>query len=593
MPMFKTKPPKKPPLYRLEPFKGIDLSTTSTQISEHNSPDMLNFNIDERGALNKRTGYERVFQTSLGTGKINGIFQFNGVFLIAHGTNLYTQSGSDQPVSIYSNKADADTSFFVMEDKCYIMDGTNFLVYDGTTVSKVEDNPYIPTLTIARAPSGGGTPNEDFNLLGAGFKDSFSADGTATIYQLSLTGLDATTVTAVVNGVNKTEGTDFTVDRTLGKVTFTTAPTTGTDNVIITAYKTYADKPLDIKKCRFNVLFGGNNDTRVFISGNPDKSNYVWRSGLYDPSYWPENGFYKIGNHEAVQGFAKQYDYLVIFKEHSMWNMQYSLPSGATEPSFPLKPINDKVGTLAQNSIQIIQNNPISLDEKGVYAVTSTNVRDEINVQHVSERVDAKLLVESNLQNAISVDFDRKYWLVVNNNAYIFDYAINEWYIYNNITANCFYVSDSTLYFGSNTDGIVYQFKKTTDLYPYNDDGVAINAYWYSKLINFQSPEMLKIVRHIYMTIKPDVHTSADLYLRTDKKGEYFVATKRVDQFNLLYLDLTKFSLITSDIPQELSKKLKEKKITHIQFKLQNNALDESLGVTSFGIDYEFQRAVK
>lgn len=594
---FKLPKQNNPSIYRIEPFAGLDLSATPTQIDDHHSPDMLNMNTDERGALNKRTGYDRVYTTSLGTGKINGLFLFTKsdgttVLLIAHGTSLYTQSGSSQPVSIYSTKANADTSFFVMQDKCYIMDGTNYLVYDGTTVSQI--TPYIPTLSISNTPTGGGSSFEDFNLLGAGFKQQFSGTGTDTTFQLSLKGLDSTTVKANVDAVDKTEGTDFTVDRVNGKVTFTTAPSSGgTNNVIITAYKTYSDKPNYIKKCVYNIEYGGNNDSHVFVSGNPDYKNRVWRSGVYDPTYFPENGFYNIGSsNEKVQGFVKQYDYLVIEKEHSKWNMIYSLDSSGNV-SFPTKPINSQAGTLAPKSIQIIENNPVSLDEKGVYELVSSNVRDENNIQLISYAINNKLLKEPNLKNAVSIDFDRKYWLAVNGNVYVYDYQQKEWYIYDNINVNWFIVMDLYLYFGSSTDGLLYKFKKSTDSYPYNDDGVAINAYWRSKLIDFQAPEMTKMVRSLFMTLAPDVHTSANIYIRTDKKGETLIDSPRMDQFNLLYLDLTKFSLITSDIPQEIKKKIKEKKITHVQLKLENNALNESLGVTSLGINYVLQNYVR
>lgn len=88
------KMPPDPPLLRIEPFQGINLSTTPTQINDHQSPDMLNIAIDGKGALNKRTGYEKVFQTSLGVGKVNGLFNFkkpDGTteILMAHGGNLY------------------------------------------------------------------------------------------------------------------------------------------------------------------------------------------------------------------------------------------------------------------------------------------------------------------------------------------------------------------------------------------------------------------------------------------------------------------------------------------------------------------------
>lgn len=83
-----------PPLLRIEPFKGINLSVTPTQIDQHQSPDMLNMTIDERGSLNKRTGYTRVISQPIGVGKINGMFHYNKQdgteeFLFAHGTKLY------------------------------------------------------------------------------------------------------------------------------------------------------------------------------------------------------------------------------------------------------------------------------------------------------------------------------------------------------------------------------------------------------------------------------------------------------------------------------------------------------------------------
>ncbi len=88
------KPPKEPPLYRIDSFKGINVSTTATQIEENQSPDMLNIMLDERGALNKRTGYDRVFLNPLGAGQVNGLYAYrkhDGTIdmLIAHGNKLY------------------------------------------------------------------------------------------------------------------------------------------------------------------------------------------------------------------------------------------------------------------------------------------------------------------------------------------------------------------------------------------------------------------------------------------------------------------------------------------------------------------------
>ncbi len=482
------------------------------------------------------------------------------------------------------------TTSFVLGKKMYFLNGTDYFSYDGVQCQNVV--PYIPTLAISKPPDGGGTTFEDFNLLGAGFKDSFSADGTATVYQLSLTNLDSTAVTAVVNNVAKVEGTDFTVDRVLGKVTFTSAPTTGTNNVIVTAYKTQTGFADRIKKCRFHVFFGGANDTRVFISGNPDFPNQIWRSGLYDPTYWPENGFYKIGSDsDKVQGFSKQYNYLVIHKEFSLWNMNYELVNGVA--SFPIKPINDQVGTFAPRTIQSIENNPVSLSRDGVYMLTASNVRDERNVVHISEQVDAKLLKEIDLQSVQSIDFDKKYWLAINGNVYIYDYLIKEWYLYDNINTSCLLERDGVLFFGSSTGGVVYRFVDETHLKPYEDDGVAIHAYWYSKLFNFDNPEHLKIVQRLFIEMKPNKHTSVKVYARSDRKGETLLLNTRMDQFDFLRLDFNRFSFVTSDIPQDTGKKVKMKKITHFQLKLENTSIDEGLGIMGLSLKWGLQNEVK
>jgi hypothetical protein len=587
------KQPPEPPLLRIEPFKGLNLSVTPTQIDDHQSPDLLNVSSDERGALNKRTGYERVFPASLGTGAINGAYEYrkaNGtvLFLLAWGTNLYAQSGNAQPVSIYSGLANSKVNFFTVNDKCYIMDGANYLVYDGTTVSAV--TPYIPTISISKVPAGGGTSYEDFNLLGAGFKDSFSADGVATVYQLSLINLDATTVTILVDNVAKVEGTDFTVNRVTGKVTSTATWAKGTNNVIITAYKTQVGFPDRIKKCRFHTIFGGSNDTRVFVSGNNDMKGYVWRLGLDDPTYAPENGFYKYS--DTVAGFSKQYDYLVVHMANGYRVINYVIDANGVA-SFPSKPINDQVGTLAEKSIQIIENNPVSLSKNGVYEVVQSNVRDERNVQHISENVDAKLLLEPNLDKAISVDYGNKYWLAVNGNVYLYDYRIREWFIYDNIKANCFIEIDGELHFGSSTDGLLYRFMKESEVNPFNDDEMEIDSYWKSKQFTFGADELRKLVEKVYFGLKPMTRTSADLYYISNKKESELVKTSRMDLLDFRNIDFNQWTFILSAFPQGSMAKIKAKKITHFQLVIKNGKIDEGLGLLSVGIRYRYQSAIK
>jgi hypothetical protein len=586
--------PQTPPLLRVEPFKGINLSVTPTQIDNSQAADILNMNIDERGALNKRTGYTRVFPTSLGAGRINGTFEYrkkDGTvkFLIAHGIKLYTQAANAQPIEIYSGIANQAVSFFVMNDKCYIMDGVNYLVYDGTTVSAIV--PYIPQLTISGKPglNPAGTLLEDINLLGSGFKETYSGDAIGKDFALSLKPLDGTPVIVKVDNVIKTLTTDYTVDAYNAKITFVVAPPTGTNNVEITAYKIFSGFADRIKKCAFSVKFGGSSDTRMFVSGNPAMPEYVWRLGLNDPAYAPENGFYTFP--DKVMGFAKQYDYLVVERENGKHQITFDLSSG--EASFPSKPINDQVGTIAPKSIQIVENNPVSLSKNGVFMLTQSNVRDERNVQHISANVDAKLLIELNLDKAVSVDYQRKYWLAVNGNVYVFDYSISEWYVYDNINASGFIEMNGNLYFSSATEGLIYRFYKESDGSPFNDDGVAIKSAWKSKQLVFDADELKKLVERVYFSLKPMTRTSADLYYISNKKESALVKTSRMDLFDLGNIDFTNWSFTLSQFPQESMAKIKAKKVTHFQLIIKNEKLDEGLGLLSVGIKYRYQSPIK
>lgn len=594
---------KSPPLFRLEPFRGINVSGSPTEISQNQSPDMLNFNLDQNGSLNKRTGYSRVFPTSLGSGKINGLYEFkksdgSSIFLIAWGTQLFTQSGDAQPVSIYSGIVNAKVHFFINNGKCYMMNGTNFLVYDGTTISKI--TPYVPTIQMSKPPAGGGTAYEDFNLSGNKFKDSFSGTGTDTVFQLSLTVLDETTVTAQVGTTTINEGSGLIVDRVNGKVTFTTAPVSGTNNVIITAGKTVSGYAERIENCTFSIGFGGSNDTRRFISGNSNMPEYVFRSGLLDPTYWPENGYYKYS--DKVMGFTKQYDYLVIERLSGKHQVQYSM-SGDGTVTFPSKPINDEVGCIASNSIQIIDNNPVSLSKDGVYAITATNVKDERNVLHISKNIDRLLLLEAGLSNAISIDYDRKYWLAVNKKVYVLDYSqksstspFGEWYMYDNISASCFLEMGGFLYFGSNTDGIVYKFSKdANDANGFNDDGQPIHAYWKSKAITFNADERLKTIEELYIGINPMSRTSVSLSYESDKMSAVIGdnQTIKFSLFDFNYIDFNNFSFRSSQFPQEVKRKIKAKKITHFQLIITNSNLNEGLTVLSLGIKFTYGNFIR
>jgi hypothetical protein len=592
-------------IIEIRKFAGLNISTTSTQIEENETPDALNIMLDSFAEPNKRYGYTKAFPTSLGS-KIYGLFNYkkndgSATILIHCDKKLFTWNGTlgTQPVQIYASMAAFTSNYFIINNKCYILDGTNYLQYDGTSVVDVSAIAYVPTILVSSPPTGGGTANENFNLLTPAFKQSFSGDGTATAYQLAVIGLDATTVTAMVGGSAKVEGTDFTVNRTTGTVTFTVAPPTGVpNNVVITAYKTVEGNANIIKQCRNVVIYGGTNDTRVFWFGNPAYPNFMYNSGLYNPTYAPDQGFRKVGSDStAIVTAVQQYDTCVIFKAPApdgndtvIWNMSFNLDSSG-EVSFPLKPINSQVGCLSASSLQLINNDPTWLSDRGVYQLNQSNVRDERNTQHISFKIDRAadqsmvgLLEEANLSTAVAVDYDKKYILTVGSTSYVFDYRQGAWFKWSNVPASCYLAFNNFLHFGSSIGGMVYRFRQDGELNAYSDDGTAINAYWKTKVMSFNQDESLKSVPKIWFSLKPGDATSADLYYFTDNYTSPLIGTSGVSQFNYVTWDYGNFSYLLSSFPQNHVFKVKANKVVYFQMMLQNDKAGESMGILSCGI---------
>lgn len=592
----------------IQNWAGLNTATTASQIADNESPDLLNIVLDAEGRPDKRFGYNRVYATSLGAGKINGMFYWKRKdgstrFLIHHGTTLYTQTGSAQPVSTgFTTMANNRSVFFAFNDFVWIMDGTNYLRYNGTTVVTVASIAYVPTIFISTPPAGGGTFNEDINLLTPAFKQSFSGNGTAKDFQLALTNLDATAVSAVVNGTTIAEGANLTVNRTTGLCTFTTAPTTGTNNVIITAYKTQAGSANQIQQCVDFVVFGGSQDTRIFWFGNPNFPSYMYQSGLYDPSYAPANGFQKVGSDSnKIKKCMVQYDTCIILKEPDpnspeIFNMSFQLTpdsNGVLRATFPIEPINYNTGCIAIDSVQLINNTPTWLNNDGVHQLIGSNVRDERNTQHISFKIDKSAdenlvgLLDfslTNLQNSVSVDFDKKYMLAVggsSNTVFVFDYQLGVWLKWSNIPASCFVEIDGYLYFGSSATGLVYKFLKSSDSLNFRDDGVAINSYLKTKLMDCGDSQHLKSVMKLWYHLRPATLTSADISYVTDnyQSPVPLGLTSYVNLFDYSLWDYANFTYILSSFPQSTMNKIKAKKFMYLQLIVSNPRIDESMGL--------------
>ena len=623
--MAQFKVPKAPAksIQLLEDFRGVDFTNASSNIDVNRSPNCQNMIRDVPGKVRKSLGWHTV-KTYDEESKINGVFYLvkDDTPIVHCGTKLYYND-----TVIYSSMADRRSSGWVFNEKIYILDGTNYLVYYQTTsgdvvTHHVEDvctNAYIPTVTISKNPDGGGTSYEDLNLLQAGFTEQFIVDSshsTAKTFQLSFKPLDATTVTAAVlnaqsEWVTKVEGTDFTVNRTDGTITFNTAPgvtpLTGEDNVKITAYRTvsgYADK---IKKCTIGTLYGmkGGKD-RLFLSGNPDFINYDWHSQQFNYTYFADTSYSRLGSDaSAIVGYTIISNTLATHKDEVDREQNIIMRTGQVDSDnneiFTITNSVQGAGAIAPYAFAYMQTEPLFLTREGVFAVTAQDITGEKYSQNRSFYINGKLLEEEHLENAYACVFNDNYWLCINGVAYILDglqptvtdksapYSTRQYsgFYRTNIPAHIMWVRKQELYFGTNDGRICVFYTDKENLANYNDDGEPIVAIWESTDIDGELFYKNKTLRYIAIRVDSAIRTSMTLYVL--ERGfwnmiKYDNAFARYLVFSQILF--SRFSFSCDKTQKIFRTKLRVKKVDKFRLRVVNDTLNEPFGLNNIGMEF-------
>ena len=514
-------------------FRGVDFS--NKEVSLVRSPDSINMWKDYKNNLGKcietRPDMELVATYD---NTIYGLFFYkvgnNEMMLVHCGTKLYKVLDNVK-TEIFNGMKPARSSAFIYNNIFYIKDGINYLRYDGSKCSQVVG--YIPTTSIGRKPSGGGTTYEDVNMLSSYRKNTFLGDGESTEYFLDVQNIDGEAPIVRVNDNVLEYGTDFDYVTSLGKIIFTTAPsvplTDGRDNIEIIFKKTingYADR---INKCTLMQVF----DNRVFFSGNQDYPNTVWHSSLNNPTYCSDLDYYNEGlDLSPVKSMVAGNNALWVFKE----------PSQANTTVFYHNPIVDaeygKIYPSTHSSIStgcvatgINFNDDIAFfSERGMEAINGDITTEQV-VAHRSSLIDNKLLNESGYKEMILEEWEGYLLVIINNKVYLADsramftnenhneYEWFYWELSKNIT--CTKVKDGVLYLGT-VDGI-YKLTNTSDTRE-------VNSYWTTPEDEFKYPQYQKTTNkrgcvidmtgeEVKVSVKSDNKEFDDINTYTNIKG--------------------------------------------------------------------------
>ena len=578
-------------------FGGVDFRTHPTKVSLSRSPDMQNLICDQNDFLVKRTGWKTQHTYPA---PIYGLFPMpdGSGFAVHAGSKLYFRPTAGSQTELCADMNTAFSQSFVMNGVLYLLDGKTYRAVRRNAANtaweavKVQDIAYVPTTTISAEPTGGGTSYEAVNLLTPRRINTFIGNGSATQFQVDAANLDDAAVTATVNGASVAVSS---VNRATGLVTLAAAPASGNGlaNVSISFSKTVSGYMDKINKCCIAGLYGGKNDTRVFVAGNPDEPNCDWQSGLYDPTYFPDTGYARMGTDaSAIVGYLKQYESQLVIKsggaqEATSYLRSYLMADDGTA-LYPLKQGAQGEGAVAPRSFAMLNDLPLFLSARGVQGVYGTAVAEQRTIRSVSDAIVPKLEAEAGLENACAIIFEGKYYLAVNGHVYIADGALTEedgspaWFYWADVPAQCLAVLDGRLWFGT-VDGRLCRFAKPEEDGAYCDDNAAINAFWRTPTLPLADWGRVKTVRDVVPTLMPYSRSGATVQYESEN-GQTLALSRNMDLFSFKTLDFSRFSFRC--IPGAISYRTRwrQHRMPLFAVRIGNNQPNEPFGLLALTI---------
>lgn len=460
-------------------FRGVDFRSEECSLTR--SPDCLNLwrdyrhtdSVRTRPGLREKAAFEET---------VYGVFFFRDAMMVHSGAQLWEVRQEGRRL-LYSGLRRSPSRGFQYGSRWYFMDGEHYLCREEDTVRPVAG--YVPTTSIGRRPSGGGTLHEDVNLLTPERINTFLADGESTEYVLDARDLDGDFVPLVtVNG----EAAEVTVDYETGRIFFAEAPqpplTDGQDNVSVRFRKTVPGCREQITGCTLLQLF----DNRVFFSGNPAFPNRVWHCALEDPTYCSDLDYYDEGlDPVPVRGLAAGNNALWVFREPSRANTTvfYHTPTLDAEYGKIYPSQHSSITTGCIGGAVNFNDDILFFSERGMEAI-SGDITTEQALTHRSAPVDRKLTAEAAYRDMLLAEWEGYLLVFLGNRVYLADSRRTgpeyEWFYWELSKAvTCAAVDGGVLYAGT-ADGV----------YALTDEQCPLESHWVTPKDKFGSPGRLK-----------------------------------------------------------------------------------------------------
>ena len=473
----------------------------------------------------------------------NGLVQGKEVLLAACNGWVWSLYDADRDVMTRIPLREIDTSgrvtFFPFGGNVYILDGSNYYVYDGTLASPVAG--YIPLVAITIGPvidndgnaASGETTGEYVNRLTPYRRVWISPDGERATFPLPEKGITWTSQCYVrdLGTGDDLPSADYTVDAAAGQVTFTTVPEKGVNSYeICYMVETETDYRAQVTGNRFAELFSGPTDNMIYVYG--DGSNRALYSGMdYDgmprADYFPDQYEVHVGDSNTpLTSMIRHYGDLVCYKTDSTWAITQSsmeLASGSDTVSIYCTPVNRDKGNVAPGQVRLVDNNPVTCSERELYHwinssyYTSNLSRDERQARRISDRIQSSIKEIDLTKCCMWDDNDGQEWYLSENKVtLVWNYVTDTWYRYEGIDAVCMCNFHGEVIYGT-SDGLVARLTYDS----MGDMGYPIKAEWESGAIDFGAANMRKYSSSMWVGLKPESGTSVDVKLITDRKDTF------------------------------------------------------------------------
>lgn len=515
---------------------GIDTKFEKALIPENESPDCLNVEFYD-GTVGTRQGatllntfaaggggnaFDGLYTRRDGNGTSETMCAFINGSMYTLGTTTFVTVPSAQSVFTIGSRVGCDTA----EDYLFIGNGgVGPYKWDGTYFTQHGVSAPVATASVATGTVTGSLTtagvyqyvytNVNTHLVESDFGPAITATVGTTSLSVKVGGISVATYPS--QGINARY-----LYRTLAGAQAYYRVAQLNDNVTTSYVDTTSDinlgSPAPVPGVNgtppvYNAIIYHRNILFVNDVNNP---NYVWYSIAGQPYSFSATNFFKVGDKtsDLVKGFASYDNSLIIFCEQSTW-IEY-MPNPADDTTWVTIRTNSPFGSVAPYAPvvcnvrgQDVLLHPVSQNRKfiGIAALIGQTLDPSVSFQAITTagsdlqsqviEPDMFLVPNAYVKNISAIVYKNRAFITLpygtsatyNNRIYVWDFSMSNlkkeqpasWspWTFVNINFQQFCIYGGNVYgCSSDTTGFVYRI---VDTGVYNDNGQAINSYWWSK----------------------------------------------------------------------------------------------------------------